>query len=83
MWRVVVPKKAQKDLERVAKSYQGRLLAALELLREEPYAGKKMGGHPARYALRVWPYRIIYEVDKRQRVIAVLRIGHRQGVYRK
>jgi len=82
MWHLVAPRKARKDIDRVDKRQRQRILTALELIQAEPYSGKKLDGHPSRYSLRVWPYRIVYELDKQQQVIVVIRIGHRQGIYK-
>ncbi len=83
MYRVVVQKKVEKDLGKIDQRYRRRILAALVFLREEPLRGKKLGGkHKHRYGIRVWPYRIVYEVNKRRRVVLVVRIGHRQEVYK-
>ncbi len=42
------------------------MLSALEGLREDPFAGKKLQGELyGLYSLRVWPYRIIYSIEKR------------------
>lgn len=34
------------------------------------------------WRIRVRDYRIIYEIDDRQRVVTVLHVGHRREVYR-
>jgi mRNA-degrading endonuclease RelE of RelBE toxin-antitoxin system len=45
--------------------------------------GKKLqGDHKGQRSLRVWPYRIVYVVQQKVVTIAVLKIGHRQGVYK-
>jgi addiction module RelE/StbE family toxin len=55
---------------------------ALEGLREDPYAGKKLQGELyGLYSLRVWPYRIIYMVEKRIITVTVVAIGQRKDVY--
>ena len=83
MYRVVVQKKAEKELKRIDRRCRRRILAAIAFLREEPLRGKKIEGkYKHRYGIRVWPYRIVYEVDKRRRVVLVVRVGYRQGVYK-
>lgn len=39
------------------------------------------GDYRGAYALRVWPYRIIYRIEKKRVTVYVLANGHRQGVY--
>ena len=59
-----------------------RINAAIDMLRENPFAGKKLQGeHEGTWSLRVWPYRIIYVIQRDIITVTVLRVGHRQGVY--
>lgn len=72
-----------KELKRIPKANYYRILAAFTVLSKNPYIGKKMEGEYKRcFNYRVWPYRIIYQVYKKSLVILVIRIGHRQGVYK-
>lgn len=81
-YRVILPKKAQKDLDAVDARYIDRILAALEGLSCDPFLGKKLKGEYRNYySYHVWPYRIIYSIQKEQLLILIIRIGHRQGVY--
>jgi len=49
----------------------------------DPFVGKKLKGeYENQYSYRVWPYRIIYEIRKNELVVLVIRVGHRQGVYK-
>lgn len=82
-YRVVLRKKARKSLKRIDKRYKGRILVALIELRKNPYLGKPLNGDlEEKFSLRVWPYRIIYEIYKKQLLIYVISISHRQGAYK-
>jgi mRNA interferase RelE/StbE len=82
MYRVVLSKSAEKDLNKVDKKFKPHIFAALFDLRRDPYSGKKLKGKFQNcYSLRVGVYRIIYRVYKRELDILIIRIGHRQGVY--
>ena len=82
MYRVVLSRLAEKDLEKVDKEYKPRIIAALFDLRKDPYSGKKLEGKfRDYYSLRVGSYRIIYKIYKRELNILIIRIGPRQGVY--
>jgi len=51
-------------------------------LAKNPYLGKKLEGELRDfYSLRVWPYRIIYQIIKNELIVFVVQIKHRQGVY--
>jgi len=40
------------------------------------------GEYRGQWSLRVWPYRIIYRVEKRKLIVLILEIAHRQGAYK-
>lgn len=64
----------QKLRERVARK--------IDTLMENPYQGSNLEGKWTNYyGVRVWPYRIIYSVQKKQLIIHVVSIGHRRDVY--
>ena len=55
---------------------------ALIELAQNPDLGKKLEGELRDfYSLRVWPYRIIYQIIKNELIVFVVQIKHRQGVY--
>lgn len=82
MYQVVLRKIAQKNLERVDARYKQRIVLALVELSRNPYAGKRLEGQLRDfYSLRVWPYRIIYQIINKELIIFVVQIKHRQGVY--
>ncbi len=83
MYRVVLSKIAEKDLESVDKNYKPHIFAALFELRKDAYLGKKLKGKfGGYYSLRVGSYRIIYKVYKNKLTVLVIRISPRQGVYK-
>jgi len=80
---VVLRKSAQKELNNLAEKDKANVSAALLSLSQNPFIGKKLSGELAgSYSYRVWPFRIIYDIYKKQLMIHVLRIAHRQGVYK-
>ena len=82
MYVVAIKKKAKKEIEALPKKEQQRIVAAFQVLRENPLAGKRLEGRYAgAWSLRVWPYRIIYTIQHDIVTVTVLRVGHRQGVY--
>ena len=74
---------AVKALKKLAAKERERLIAAIDALAMNPAAGGVLKGEFAGLRrLRVGDYRIIYEVNDGELLILVIRIGHRQGVYR-
>jgi len=81
-YAVVIPRKVQKEIKRIDKRYRKKILAALVILGDDPFVGKQLEGDcKNQWSLRVWPYRIIYEIEKKKLIVLIIRIGHRQGVY--
>jgi mRNA interferase RelE/StbE len=75
---------ARRQLERLERPMQRRLLDALARLAEEPRpAGvKALQGLPGLLRLRVGAYRVLYQVHDDQLLVLVLTLGHRRDVYR-
>jgi addiction module RelE/StbE family toxin len=71
---------ALKQLKKLPKSEARKVLKKLEKLPDDPFVGKPLKGEfEGLMSLRAWPYRIIYEVRKKEIVYSV---SHRQGVYK-
>jgi len=83
MHKILLSRAAEKDLDKVDNKHKPHVFAALFDLRKNPYSGKKLKGKfQEYYSLRAGLYRIIYRVYKKELNILVIRIGHRQGVYK-
>lgn len=87
-WRVEFDPDAVKDLKKLDKQIQARILdflrerlARLDNPRElgEPLAGSKLGNY---WKYRVGDWRIICDLQDQRIVVRVLRVGNRREVYR-
>lgn len=77
-YRVVIPEKVQKRLDKIDGIYRDRIVAALAGLQENPYEGKKLrGNRKGEWSYRVWPSRIVYRIEHEELVILIINIGHR------
>jgi addiction module RelE/StbE family toxin len=83
MYLLHVKKKALKEIAALPQKEQVRIISAMASLQEDPFAGTKLHGeYDGAWSFRVWPYRIIYTVSQKTVTVTVLRVGHRQGVYK-
>lgn len=83
MYQIILSRTAERDLSKIDKKYKPHIFAALFDLRKEPFLGKRLKGKfQDCYSLRVGIYRIIYKIYKKELDILVIRIGHRQGMYK-
>ncbi len=76
---------AKKELKSLAKEIIPKIIKTVESLAENPYPNgiKKMVGSNNTYRIRVGEYRIIYNIESNLLIIEIIKIGHRQGVYKK
>ena len=82
-FQVKIDRQATKDLEKLPKSYQEKILRILLSLAKNAYIGKKLAGKlKDAYSYRVGTYRIIYKVYKNYLLVIIIRIGHRQRIYK-
>jgi len=81
-YSVVLSRKSEKFLKKVPPQDKKRLVDALVELGRNPWFTqyKKVRGYPF-YRIRVGDYRIIYSVDEESKVVYVVIIGRREGVY--
>ena len=73
-------RQAIKDLTKLSLPQKKKITKKLEILAQDPLAGKPLKGQLKNfYSLRAWPYRIIYQ--KLSRKIVIQAITHRQTAY--
>lgn len=81
MYNILFSDKAKKQLEKLNKSIQSRIINSLERIRIRPEAYiTKMVGDPG-YKFRVGDYRIILDIEKDKLLVLVIKIGHRKNIY--
>ena len=74
---------ALKALKKIPKTYRQQIKSAIDQLRHDPYPlGHKKLTPSSFYRLRVGPYRIVYDIQRKVLKILVVHIGHRQEDYR-
>jgi len=73
---------AKKQLVKLEKNDQERIIKSLERIRIRPESYvTKLVGDPG-YRLRVGDYRVIIDIDKGQLRILVIKIGQRKNIYK-
>jgi|TARA_B100002003_G_C14150107_1_gene553100 mRNA interferase RelE/StbE len=82
MFNVELSKNAEKQLYKLQKETQIRIVNSLERIRIRPYHHiKKLVGDPY-FRLRVGKYRIILDIKENKLIIYVIEIGHRKNIYK-
>ena len=84
MFEIRFKKSVKKDLQKLSKSVQKRVLNNIQRnLAKDPYKGKTLSGEfKGLYRWRAGNLRVIYEIQNKQLIVLVLTIGDRKDVYR-
>ena len=81
-YQLIVKPKARKNLNKLPIEVIVKIDQALIAIASDPFCGKKLSGKlKDQWSYRLWPYRIIYTIKKKELIVLVIDIGHRQGVY--
>jgi len=82
MHDVLFSEDAEKQLNKLEKNLQGRIVSILERIRIRPHSHvKKLVSSPY-FSLRVGCYRILLDIKKDKLIILVIEIGHRKNIYK-
>ena len=83
-YAIRIKESAARELQRIERSDRERLIAAIDRLAENPFAGSALKGElRGLRRIRVGDYRLLYEVWERDLVVLVLRAAHRREAYRR
>lgn len=84
-YRLIIKPSASKELQVITdKDTLLRLIERIKLLQAQPRpsGSEKLAGRLSLYHLRQRNYRVIYSVDDQDRVVDIVKFGHRRDVYR-
>lgn len=82
MYEIIFSESALRQLKKLNRDIQKRIISALERIRIRPEVHvRRLVNDPA-YRLRVGDYRVIMDIDRKRLIILVLKIGHRRNIYK-
>jgi mRNA interferase RelE/StbE len=83
-YEIFIEKKAEKDLRRLPKNYQNKIIKKILNLKNDPKPvdARKITSSENYYRIMVDDYRIIYEINYKEKKINIFRIRHRKEAYR-
>lgn len=84
-YAVLLAPAAERQLKALDKPLQQRITKRLAKLGDNPrsYGVDKLAGEDDLYRVREGEYRIIYTIQDKELIVLVVKIGHREEVYRK
>jgi len=83
MYKVIIPKPAFKELEKIDKENQQLIFDKIKDLENGIFANDKAlkGKHKGKFRKRAGNYRIIYLKENDVLLITIIRVAHRKEVY--
>ena len=82
MYEIIFSETAEKQLKKLEKNVQIRIINALEKIRIRPEKYVRKIVNDPGYRLRVGEYRVIVDIDKGNLLILVINVGHRKKIYK-
>lgn len=82
-YNIVFSRDAEKQFKKLPKKAKDKIAKAIFGLAVNPLLGEKLHGElEGKYKIKVWPYRIIYQIFHSKLLIVIVRVQHRQGAYK-
>lgn len=80
---IVFKKSAEKELLSLPRPLAKRIFQKISLLAHNPYGqGSQKLEEGRGYRTRIGDHRVVYTIDKKNRIIFIIKIGHRREIYR-
>jgi mRNA interferase RelE/StbE len=81
-YRLDIRSRAAEVIRHLPPEVKRAVKAAIRSLVEDPMAGEPLHGElEGRRKFRVRRYRVIYRIDKAEKIIRVIAVGHRRSIY--
>lgn len=82
-YRLLFTRSAKRELEGLPQQIVRLLKKRFDelIIQPRPYGCQKLSGADF-YRVRQGDYRVLYTIDDRERVVEIIKIGHRREVYR-
>ena len=84
MFKLKITSQAKSQLKQISKKHHQLAISnALDVIKEDPFVGKPLSRElTGRFSYKVGIYRIIYIINKRDRIVNILSAGHRSVIYK-
>ena len=82
-YKLLIKPSAARQIETVPKADRFRIVRRIQALSEDPrpHGSEKLCAEE-KYRLRQGPYRIIYSISDAEKIVVIVKVGHRREVYR-
>jgi len=83
MYQIKLDKRVEKELDKIPEKMFDKIEKLILSLKDNPRPlGVKKLTNQEHWRIRVGEYRILYEIDDKDEVIAIFKIKHRKDVYK-
>ena len=85
VWRVELSSAAARDLDAIRRPMFDRIREAIDALADDPRprSAAKLSGAEQLWRIRVGDYRIVYQVNGKQLLLLVVKVGNRRDIHRR
>jgi len=81
-WRIDVPPHVAEVIRHLPPEIKRGVKAALRAVAEDPSVGEPLRRDLQElWKYRVRRYRLVYAVERRERIVRIFAVGHRRGIY--
>ena len=82
-FKLFLSKKSEKEIRGLEPNNLKRVIESFEKIEKNTFIGKKLKGKlDGFYSVKVWPFRIVYKIIKNKSDILIIRVDHRNQVYK-
>ncbi|MBI2267980.1 MAG: type II toxin-antitoxin system RelE/ParE family toxin [Candidatus Blackburnbacteria bacterium] len=82
MYKLFISTRVKRELKKISRSHKEAIVNALMELKDDPLVGKPLTRElTGKFSLRVGTYRVIYKINRQDKIIYILTAGHRSTVY--
>lgn len=82
MWRLEIDRRAEREIAKLPDDILQRVVEHIRALASDPFPRGIKKLHGGGYRLRVGDYRILYDIQHKQRLVIIHAVGNRRDVYR-
>ncbi len=83
MYRLKLTTRAKRELKNISHRHRIALSNIFEDIKDDPTIGKPLNRElTGRFSYKVSVFRIIYKVNKKDKIIIILTAGHRETIYK-
>jgi mRNA interferase RelE/StbE len=83
MYSVIWSPKSKDDLAALPKETVKRIIERVEQVKYTPYHFAEHLTDIQAWRLRVGDYRVIMDINEKNKTISILKVGHRKNIYKK